>query len=113
MYDIISISNGKSHNLCIDKQNVLWVFGDNRDGTLGLGPNYEEKNYIYSAMINSYFTNENKIKIAACGPDHNVCINMYGDAYTFGFALMDNVEMVQLVLIRHWCRIALTIIIRN
>ena len=34
LYNIISISNGRFHNLCIDKQNVLWVFGDSSDGKL-------------------------------------------------------------------------------
>ena len=55
LYDIVSVSSGEDHNLCIDHKKALWVFGDNGRDQLGLGTDHKADDFIHSAMINPYF----------------------------------------------------------
>ena len=83
LYDIINIASGGYHNLCIDKNNAVWVFGSNEYGELGLGHMNDQD----TAIMNPHFKgncDENKIVFVDCGESHTMCISKDGKAYLFG-----------------------------
>lgn len=81
--NITTISTGAQHNLCIDSEDALWVFGNNAFNQLGLGEDYVMLNFMDKPMINPYFKKD--VNIAECGSHHSLCINKNGKAFTFGF----------------------------
>ena len=83
LFDIMSIASGDDYNLCLDKNNALWVFGRNTRHQLGLGPDYDTKKLIDKAMINPYVNKHNLVFIQ-CGCDISLCISQDGKAYMFG-----------------------------
>eukprot|EP01084_Bolivina_argentea_P303423 523852_1 len=77
--NIIDISCGLMHNLCIDKTFKLWVFGYNRFGQLGMGGN----KVVSVPKINNFFTFTNICKIY-CGKSHSFVIDDDGKCWIFG-----------------------------
>ena len=93
---ITKIASGSSHNLCIDADGSVWVFGNNMSGQLGfppapsLGDDYDDDDTddddsvnLDKATMNSYFVDMNVVEID-CGIDHSLCITKDGKAFTFG-----------------------------
>ena len=84
---ITKIASGYYHNLCIDKNKAVWVFGDNKYGQLGLGDGGTNKKYLDKAIMNPYFKgdcDENKIGFIDCGHHYSLCVSTQGIAYLFG-----------------------------
>jgi len=78
---IIYIACGKHHNLCIDEQQRLWIFGNNKSNQLGVNNERE----IYDAQLHPYFE-EKKVSIlkVECGECHTLCLNTDNVCYGFG-----------------------------
>ncbi len=48
------------------------MFGENNSNQLGLGEEYENKNQRNIALINPYFTDDNKIIFVECGDSFSI-----------------------------------------
>merc|ERR1712228_46285 len=92
LYDITSICCGNDHNLCLNKEQKLWVFGSNFNHQLGLEESSNLENgrmiarnseFIDVPIMHSFFKNE-RVKSMSCGAANSCIISMNGDLYTFG-----------------------------
>ena len=123
--DIICIASGLWFNLCMDKNNAVWVFGRNSDQQLGLGKDYRDTQYIDKPMINPYLCGDyedNKIVFIDCGSAYSMCINKKGKVFMFGdnrkgqcgnnkgaasvgqpFCIQDNYDKFENVLFKSGC----------
>ena len=81
--NIIKIETGRDHTLFLEKNGVLWSYGFNNKGQLGIN----DKNIKICNKLNkiNYFI-ENDIKIMdiSCGSDHNLAIDENGKIYSWG-----------------------------
>jgi alpha-tubulin suppressor-like RCC1 family protein len=77
LQNIVKISTGVFHSLCLDDQGHVWSFGSNVDGVLGLG---DQDDRAVPTMIP---TLENIIDISA-GTDHSLCLDNQGRVWGFG-----------------------------
>ncbi len=70
--NIIQIACGKHHNLCIDNNGRLWIFGNNTSNQLGVMNERE----IYGARLQPFFE-EKKTDIykVECGECHTLVLN--------------------------------------
>ena len=93
--NIVGVDCGDEHTACIDSNGNLFLFGDNRNGQLGLELNWS--NVIQSVMKvvtlkrrDIKHTHEfqkidvPKIKQVCCGKYFNVCVSEEGELYSFG-----------------------------
>lgn len=71
---IITIKAGHSHNLCIDKNHKLWVFGNNSNGELGIEHNMESSNARISCPVLHPFFVDHRIEKICCGTQHTSVI---------------------------------------
>ena len=71
------VSCGGNHTVIIDMNNEIWVFGENRDGQLGLEDN---RNRDRPTKINGFAS----AKFVSCGNAHTVIIDMNNEVWTFG-----------------------------
>ena len=75
--EIIRVECGFNHSLCIDRNNDLYVFGDNRFGQLGLGDNNQVLEPIKHPSLS------NIIDISK-GGDHTFVKTLSNEIYAFG-----------------------------
>eukprot|EP01084_Bolivina_argentea_P181886 314098_1 len=81
------ISCGWSHNIFINNNDELYVFGSNAYGALGIGDKVNNDKYkrVWKPIVNEYFGDNNiNIMSAECGGEYSVCIDRLGYCYTFG-----------------------------
>ena len=91
---ITQVSSGLVHNLCVDDDQKVRVFGVNSHGQLGLDKGYKasdprtgadgigaEKQFVDVPVMNPFLED---IKFIDCGDDHSLCIDDNGKAFTFG-----------------------------
>lgn len=85
LYDIVMVDCGRKHNLALDVEGRVWVFGFNEQGQLGLGHKYDGRECVDVALMNTYFT-KNSIRITAvhCGFDFSMCLDDRGKCHLFG-----------------------------
>jgi alpha-tubulin suppressor-like RCC1 family protein len=77
LVEIVQISTGNNHVLCLDRQEKVWVFGYNRFGQLGLG---DKRNRNTPVMI----PNLENIVYVSCGSSHSICLDAWGRVWRFG-----------------------------
>lgn len=79
---IVQVSCGSCHTLALSEDGVVFTWGQDRDGSLGIG-NVE---YIVVPFVINYFV-ENNIKIASisAGYFHSAAISTDGSLYTWGW----------------------------
>jgi hypothetical protein len=77
MENIIDISCGGYHSLCLDNQGRVWAFGENTCGQLGLGDN---KHRRVPTLI---LTLENIVQIST-RMHHSLCLDNQGRVWSFG-----------------------------
>jgi alpha-tubulin suppressor-like RCC1 family protein len=75
--NIIQVSAGGYHSLCLDYQGRVWGFGDNRYGELGLG---DKKKRVLPTLIPNL---TNIIQVSA-GGYHSLCLDNQGRVWSFG-----------------------------
>jgi hypothetical protein len=75
--DIIQVSCGKYHSVCLDQQGKVWVFGLNDNFQLGLG-NTQNKNI---PTLNPYLKDIVQVN---CGNYHSLCLDDQGRVWGFG-----------------------------
>ena len=75
---ISQISCGKSFTLCVSEDQVLYSFGDNSFGQLGLGTN--QKQYNEPQIIDTFIG----IEFIQCGSYHSICKMENNDIYAWG-----------------------------
>ena len=94
---IKKINVGQWHNLALDKNGKLWVFGSNHCGQLGFHSfdnnldEFEHNGYmdeddygvVFQPQLNPWLDDINIIDIE-CGAQHSLCIDENGNCYTFG-----------------------------
>lgn len=74
------IACGSDHTVLIDLENNVWVFGDNFVGQLGLSDT-QSSNIPTPLTINDQ---NMKAKMAACGDDHTILIDLEDNVWVFG-----------------------------
>lgn len=81
---IIKISTGLKHSLILEDNGIIWCFGSNTFGELGIGDNTEFEE-IYKPIQIPYFI-QNKIKIIdiKCGSEHNLAISSTHKLFSWG-----------------------------
>ena len=85
---IIDISSSYRHNLLLDQNHNLIVFGWNLFGQIF---DDQDKEYIKQPTYHSFFKNNNiKTKYIETGSDHSLCIDLSGFCYLFGFGNNSN-----------------------
>lgn len=77
--EMIEITCGSSHTMCLDRNSNVWSFGYNLDGQLGIGSHRERKIHLPRKL--SELENIQKI---ACGSNHTICLSFSGAAFAFG-----------------------------
>ena len=80
--DIIKIKSGCDHSLILQSNGILWSFGGNGHGQLGLG---HTDNVKVPTIIEYFVENDIKIKDIACGFDHNLAIDYNNKVYSWGY----------------------------
>ena len=78
LQNIVSISCGAGHFLCVNADRKLFICGSNRSGQLGLG--IEDPNVNIPILSN--FTED--IKAFACGAHYSVVVSMDGKVFASG-----------------------------
>ena len=85
---------GELHSMILMDNGDLYVFGNNRDGQLGLNDDLERN----SPIRNDFFKDKGSIKQIALGRYHSMVLMDNGDLYVFGrnrwgqLGLNDNVD---------------------
>ena len=82
---IKQIAAGFGHSLFLDYENILWGYGYNKYGQLGLGHTNPSKDKLPAA--NDYFSSNKHIIITqiSCGAHHNLILDDNGNVYSFGY----------------------------
>ncbi|OCH98002.1 hypothetical protein A8135_01910 [Legionella jamestowniensis] len=80
---IKKIATGSFHSLCVDENGILYSFGANTKGQLGLHKNQiqGEASFVPQPVG---FLEEEAITAVAAGEGHTVCLTKKGDVYSFG-----------------------------
>lgn len=79
-HKILQISLGSNHTLVLEDNGVLWGFGSNKYGQLGIGSLDEKK--VKPQILP--FWKDKKIKQISCGSWHSMVILENGECYSFG-----------------------------
>eukprot|EP01083_Nonionella_stella_P098467 276923_1 len=79
---MVAIAVGYCHNLAIDAEGRLIVWGNNFSGALGVGAQSNE-DWSYLPMVNVAFHNQ-RIEQIECGYGHSLVRNRNGKCYAFG-----------------------------
>jgi alpha-tubulin suppressor-like RCC1 family protein len=75
--NIIEMSLGLNHSLCLDSQGRVWGFGWNGHGQLGLG------HYI-DRSVPTLISRLGDIIQICCGSDYSLCLDNHGNVWPFG-----------------------------
>jgi alpha-tubulin suppressor-like RCC1 family protein len=78
--NIIQVSVGDKHCLCLDDQGNVWSFGSNHDGQLGSGDKVD-------SSIPLIISNLYKIVQVSAGDDHSLCLDNRGRVWCFGSSM--------------------------
>lgn len=78
MKNIISIDAGSNHSAILDNIGVLYTFGNNRCGQLGVGSYRDE----FEPIPNKRIT-ENVVQVS-CGLEHTLVLTVGGKVYAMG-----------------------------
>ena len=70
------------HSVALTQSGIVYVWGSNKEGQLGLGDEAEEISYS-PEMLNF---EDSTIKDISCGYYHTSFVSSSGDVYTFGEA---------------------------
>jgi len=85
---IVQIHCGQNFSICVDIDGVVFVFGQNNLGQLGLGAGDSEiKRYCVPIKIPAFTVGKNTsiaMRSIKCGMNHICCLDKEGRAYTFG-----------------------------
>ena len=81
--EIISIKSGWEHNICKDKDNLLYSWGNNTKGQCGFDTS-ENINGIINCPKNILELNDKDIKEISCGNEHTLALTKEGDVYSWG-----------------------------
>ncbi|CAM6001532.1 unnamed protein product, partial [Sphagnum balticum] len=74
------ISCGHSHSLLLSEEGVIYAFGNNECGQIGIGS--EDGSYP-KPKLNEYLNNEFVVDIS-CGEDHSLVLTNCGEVYAWG-----------------------------
>ena len=77
LMNIIQISMGYEHTLCLDSKGRVWSFGSGFSSELGSG----DRNNKY---LPSLITDFNNIIEISCGHSHSLCLDNQGKVWSFG-----------------------------
>ena len=78
--NIKAISCGKDHSLCLDKDGIVYSFGKNNMGQLGVGKSGDELEFTHEPQK----LDLPPIKQVCCGMNFSICISEEGHAFSFG-----------------------------
>lgn len=92
LFNIIKINVGCQHNLCIDSNKHVWIFGANEEGQLGIFNKKDTEN-IKSPMINIFFKQHNALHIH-CGSYHSLVINNQNICFLFGWNIYSQIGQI-------------------
>jgi alpha-tubulin suppressor-like RCC1 family protein len=81
--EIVQISAGGQHSLCLDRQGRVWSFGNNNYGQLGLAQTENGDNDIV-AIYPTMIPNLNNIVQISAGNRHSLCLDNQGKVWGFG-----------------------------
>ena len=78
--NIVQVSCGYSHSICVEADGTLWSFGNNSDGRLGIENQIGASDYFHIPV---------KIQIepiykVSCGLNFTICIDKEGFIWSFG-----------------------------
>ena len=79
---IIKLAAGSTHSVALTKSGIVYVWGSNKEGQLGLGDEAEEISYTAEKIS----FEEGQVKDISCGYYHTAIVTEAGDLYTFGEA---------------------------
>ena len=79
---IIKLAAGSTHSVALTKSGIVYVWGSNKEGQLGLGDEAEEISYTAEKIS----FEEGQVKDISCGYYHTALVTEAGDLYTFGEA---------------------------
>ena len=79
--NIVKIACGSCYSLCLDDEGVIWCYGLNTEGQLGI-----ISQESVQSMTKLYYLHMRNIKIRdiACGESHNVALDNMGNVYVWG-----------------------------
>ncbi len=79
---IVNLEAGSAHTLALGASGTVYVWGSNKEGQLGLGPDGEETLFIPTKLANV----EPEVKDIDCGYYHSALVTSDGSLFTFGEA---------------------------
>jgi alpha-tubulin suppressor-like RCC1 family protein len=79
--NIVEVSSGKRHTLCLDNQGKVWSFGQGGYGALGLG------NDLRSDLATLIPTLNNIVQTSV-GDHYSVCLDDRGQVWSFGYNIL-------------------------
>ena len=84
---IVHIAAGRDHSYCLDADGMVWSFGSNYRGQLGIGKGGDDGSEEVIHEI-AWFRNQNKpIKIVSSGNYHGAAVDRAGCVYVWGRGL--------------------------
>ena len=88
LYNIVSVSCGKSHSACLDNGGNVFCFGSNSNGQLGVGVLGFKRTLFGKKKINNTHVPQKvevpPIKEISCGNSYTFCLSEDGELYCFG-----------------------------
>ncbi|KAI9141927.1 regulator of chromosome condensation 1/beta-lactamase-inhibitor protein II [Paraphysoderma sedebokerense] len=81
---IAQVACGWNHTIALDRKGNLWVFGDNKYGQLGLGPDFQTTNGI-PMKLNHQNVQSVRFICISTGLRHSAAVTSEGEVFVWGF----------------------------